>query len=72
MFHKNIQGGFVKLHKKVLLGLTIGLSFQSVMAQKFSKYPKVYPFVPKPVSEIYKDVEHISEDKEFIKNEIDK
>ncbi|MBT4792544.1 MAG: hypothetical protein HON90_13310 [Halobacteriovoraceae bacterium] len=58
----------MKLHKKVLLGLTIGLSFQSVMAQKFSKYPKVYPFVPKPVSEIYKDVEHISEDKEFIKN----
>lgn len=58
-----------KLNKNLLYALGMTLTFQSVMADSsLSKYPEVYPFVPKNVNEIYTDVARVTEDNNFIKN----
>ncbi len=50
--------------------MTMGcfLTFEAAMAKLDLKdYPKIYPFVPMTVEEIYKDVKNVTEDDDFIK-----
>ncbi|MBT4793180.1 MAG: hypothetical protein HON90_16525 [Halobacteriovoraceae bacterium] len=50
-----------------------GLIFLTVSEYAYSKarYPKIYPFIPFKVSDIYNSVENLSEDKDFVFNFID-
>ncbi len=51
---------------KGIISLALILSSAPLLAQK--KYTNIYPFVPMDISEIYDQVEKVSEDENFIKN----
>lgn len=55
-----------KLLKTCSLFMIGAMYVAPALARK--NYPKIYPFVPMTVNEIYSDVEKVTEDKNFIKN----